>query len=464
MTQKKLGKDLQFFYFINIIFFYLCFLLERETLDILYLWIINFTFYLLISYLIKKVKSISFKFTLFLLFFCIALTLPAYVGGITKLIPFFLNLSSILIVLFFFVKLYDYKLDHNYLLFKSPKKENSYNSNIYYFYIIFFIIILLPLNYWMFQNKIGITGIPSTKLILKLSGILSLFCKYLVPLIIFYLFLRTKKKSFTLSTILFIYSLYLGCATASRSAAILMLVGPICFYYFEKKWFKFLLTLILCAISFELISVSRELIYLHDRAYGDVTKSDNNLFFIVSSSISKIDFYNIVKFPFNIADRLLGIQPLMNAYKSEVATDLNYITTWKVTVGWPYTDYFTTKLNLLDFEQSGRMPRGGTTTINLSFFYLTLISSKNSLLGKFVFCLTYAIFTCIVDFGIKNIGKKYRLKKKYCDFFIVIVTLVFLLNPQYILNKISLFLIIFLYLIPKIIQLKRILKSINIGY
>ena len=123
MTQKKLGKDLQFFYFINIIFFYLCFLLERETLDIFYLWIINFTFYLLISYLTKKVKSISFKFTLFLLFFCIALTLPAYVGGITKLIPFFLNLSSILIVLFFFVKLYDYKLDYNYLLFESIKKK-----------------------------------------------------------------------------------------------------------------------------------------------------------------------------------------------------------------------------------------------------------------------------------------------------------------------------------------------------
>ena len=463
MTQKKLGKDLQFFYFINIIFFYLCFLLEREALDIFYLWIINFTFYLLISYLIKKVKSISFKFTLFFLFFSIALTLPAYVGGITKLIPFFLNLLSILIVLFFFVKLYDYKLDHNYLLFKSPKKENSYNSNIYYFYIIFFIIILLPLNYWMFQNKIGITGIPSTKLILKLSGILSLFCKYLVPLIFFYLFLGTKKKSFTLSTIFFIYSLYLGCATGSRSASALMLGGPIIFYYFDKKWFKFLLTLILCAISYELITVSRELTYLHG-AYGEITKSDNNLFFVISSSISKIDFYNIAKFPFFIGDRFLGIQSLINAHKSEVATDLNYIATWKVTVGWPYTDYFLTKLNLLDFEQSGRMPRGGTTTINLSFFYLTLISSKNALLGKFVFCLTYAIFTCIVDFGIKNIGKKYRLKKKYCDSYIVIVTLVFLLNPQYILNKISLFLIIFLYLIPKIIQLKRILKSINIGY
>ena len=194
MTQIKLGKDLQFFYFINIIFFYLCYLFESEALDILYLWIINFTFYLLTSYLSKKVKSISFKFTLFFLFISIALTLPAltlpkYVADITKLIPFFLSLSSILIVLFFFVKLYDYKLDQNYLLFKSPKKENSYNSNIYYFYIIIFIVILLPLNYWMFQNKIGITGIPSTKLILKLSGILSLFCKFFVPLIFFYLFL-----------------------------------------------------------------------------------------------------------------------------------------------------------------------------------------------------------------------------------------------------------------------------------
>ena len=167
--------------------------------------------------------------------------------------------------------------------------------------------------------------------------------------------------------IFFIYSIYLGCATASRSASILMLLGPICFFYFEKKWFKFLLTLILCAIAFELISVSRELTYAHD-SYGEITKSNNDLIFVIFGSISKIDLYNVLKFPFFIADRLLGIQSLMSGYKSEVATDLNYLTTWKSTMGWPYTDYFERQLRLLNFEQTGIVGRGGDHIAKYEFF------------------------------------------------------------------------------------------------
>ena len=49
-------KNMQLFYFLNILFIYLCFVFERKTLDAFYLWIIGFVFYLGVCYHFLKIK------------------------------------------------------------------------------------------------------------------------------------------------------------------------------------------------------------------------------------------------------------------------------------------------------------------------------------------------------------------------------------------------------------------------
>jgi len=460
-------KNMQLFYVLNILFIYLCFVFERKILDAFYLWIISFVFYLFTTYLYKKTRSISYKFTLIFLTVCIMLTLPGYTNGtILELLYFFLNISLILLILFTLVKIYDYKLEENLSIFKIKKINNNEKPNLYFLYLIFIIIILLIVNYWMFQNKIGITGIPSTKLFFKLTGILSIFFKYVIPIVLFYFFLKIKNKSFFLITILFAYGIYLGTSTASRSASVLITAGPVFYYYNNKKWFLFIYTVILSAIMFEFITLSREYTYATSYLY-DLIKNENiNLFYIMINTFNNLDISNIFKYPYYVFDRLLGIESLLFGYKSSVAIDLNYFETWKMTIGLSYTDYYTNFLNLLNFEQTGRVHKGGTTNLNMNFFYLTLISSKNSFFGTFLFCLTYLIFTSILDLGTLNIKRKYNLKKNYVNFFLIILMIIFLINPQYFANKFLFIfiLVLFFYISPEVIQIKKLFKFFKIGY
>lgn len=143
--------------------------------------------------------------------------------------------------------------------------------NSYFVAMVVVIALLIPLNLWMFQNGISLVGITPPSLPFRLSGILHYFTKYVAPLLLFYIYLRTS-RTFLPAAILSFYALVLGASQISRFTTVVML-APVLFCAFRDQNRKlFFIALIWGLLCFQLVTLMRNVVYDVDLSSGLVAR------------------------------------------------------------------------------------------------------------------------------------------------------------------------------------------------
>ncbi len=190
------------------------------------------------------------------------------------------------------------------------------NNNLSGIGLIFFLLLLIPINFWMFSQGIGVVGVQPSPLPFKLVGILFYFTKYIAPLLIFSLF-YSSKRGLILVVFLMIYSFVLGLSSLSRFSFLIVLLPVIFVGLCERRSILLFVCGIIISFGFFFITYTRDFVYI----ISDGVVSGNfedGLWIIVSNSISSLFSGNIdIKYfliiPLDIINRVESFQNLVMA-------------------------------------------------------------------------------------------------------------------------------------------------------
>lgn len=100
--------------------------------------------------------------------------------------------------------------------------------------IILLIAVLTPLNFWSYSKGIGLTGVEPPKLPYRLSGILFYLTKYITPLFLGYLYLKTK-RGWPLMMLFLVYAWILGFCSVSKGAVLIVMFPVLALALVDKR-------------------------------------------------------------------------------------------------------------------------------------------------------------------------------------------------------------------------------------
>ena len=163
----------------------------------------------------------------------------------------------------------------------------SKRSRYFFGLILITVFVISLLNIWMFQNGISIVGVEPPRLPFKLSGIFHYFTKYVVPLMLGYLYYHSP-RNLTTALLLLAYGLLLGLTSVSRSALVLVLLPILALAWIDRRKWIFGIIGGGLLISYSLISRARDLVYfVSDGVSSAVT--EGGIFTIVNALMQRME-------------------------------------------------------------------------------------------------------------------------------------------------------------------------------
>lgn len=177
--------------------------------------------------------------------------------------------------------------------------------------LVLFILLLSFINYWMFNNGIGLTGIEPPRLPYKLSGFLYFFSRFFAPFIILYFYSKSS-RSYTITFIILTYALLAGISTVSRTTLTMYWLPVLFFSIVDKKYFLLFFSIFLFFTIFPLIENARNYVYqINDGVVG--MNMNNNLFSIAEEVFKTKDIISLKEAMFGFVGRLGGTQDVVLA-------------------------------------------------------------------------------------------------------------------------------------------------------
>ena len=189
--------------------------------------------------------------------------------------------------------------------------------------VILFSWISLKMYYW----HIGMIGLKQTELPYHLTGILFYSRRYLFPAVLVWLFVKTKSKQ-PATTLLIIYSLFVGITGTSKSACMLVLL-PIAFicYLTGKKTLAYLCAIFI-AFSYVVIQDIRQIVFELEASIPIwdllkmpfLTEEDNYFFSFFKSFTNR--FYGLKANVLPVQNYDLSFQGLVDYYTGTPITQV----------------------------------------------------------------------------------------------------------------------------------------------
>jgi hypothetical protein len=182
---------------------------------------------------------------------------------------------------------------------------------------LFIILLAVPLNIFMFNNQIGILGLPQSRLPFKLTGTLYYFKYFIIPILIYYLYMKSNRST-VLALIVLIYGVLAGLAGVSRSISAFACSTVIFFSVKDRQPIRLLISTFIMIMAFEMITYQRDFVY-----------SSEGLDF--SDLILNVDWVSTVSWdlPFRILNaisgRLNGAQNIVLVYQCDLDDQINAI-------------------------------------------------------------------------------------------------------------------------------------------
>jgi len=197
---------------------------------------------------------------------------------------------------------------------KAHYLKPSRYSRFYGFFIVLVIISIVPLNLWMYSQGISIVGVQAPKLPYKLSGLLHYLAVFVIPLLLGFLYWRSKRNLF-LVMILLCYALLLGLTTISRFALLIVMLPILAFAWLDQRRWLLIFSGTIAVVGFAVVSLARNFVYLvaGDEVIADTSKSIptiiGDLFAQTDSPFLEGDF--LVRMFVGIFDRIDGFGNLV---------------------------------------------------------------------------------------------------------------------------------------------------------
>lgn len=169
----------------------------------------------------------------------------------------------------------------SFLAEKAHFLKPSRHSRIYGALIILAISVVAPMNLWMFSQGISMVGVEPPNLPYRLSGILHYLAVYMVPLLLGFLYWKTK-RGFIFTMILLSYSWVLGLTSISRFALIILMLPVLAFAWLERR--RWLLTFagLGTVVGFAMVSTARNFVHIVTAGKAEADTGNSILTIIVN--------------------------------------------------------------------------------------------------------------------------------------------------------------------------------------
>jgi hypothetical protein len=483
INNNRLNKFF-FYIFLTILFlFFIGSLINDRKLEdvfsLIFLLICISPFFL---FAFNLTSFISAKFFTLLTFFCISVSLIMTEIEIDfiNFFFFFSNFFLIIIVILFLFAILEIllkvikanKLKHKQKIIDQDKKNLLFELKLkkqpllFKILLIALIFIVFPIFTLMFEFKVGITGIPSANLPFFLTSILIFFSKYIFPFLIFYLYANTNRNSILVVSLIIFCAIFIGTATSSRSLVLALFAGPVILSFYDKKWGVFFFSLIFFFVTFSIITISRDEIFFVDDMTLNVV-SGVNISDIISISISKLNFFEMLKAPFIFFGRILEFDSLYNLWSLASIENINIINYWMIMIKSELLDTLPElreSLEKLEIDLYKKDLIIGTTTLPQNFFFRTFLALHSSKISYFIFGGTFFLIMSSLELLILNLQKKYKVYNIYILYLLFFSTLVFITSPDNNQFYRFFFMCLILFLFPKIKKFHRFLKYLHISH
>ena len=172
--------------------------------------------------------------------------------------------------------------------------------------VTWFIIILVPLmsyvSIWMYNHNLGILGLQQTVLPYHMTGLLFYSRRFIFPLLLLFLFMKSPHKWFSFCLIS-IYAIISSVSGSSKSLGLLITIPFIIMSFGYRRNLMGIISIILSIFIFVFVTASRNLVYLDDTPLFTI----GEVFTLSWELFKESDFNTLLAFVVSFTDRLYGV-------------------------------------------------------------------------------------------------------------------------------------------------------------
>lgn len=348
---------------------------------------------------------------------------------------------------YFFIKNYsDIEVPPNRIIVSH---KNNYVKKQFFIITILFCFFMFYINYFMFNNSIGIGGVAKTRLPFKLTGILFYFSRFIAPLIILYLVLNLKTSLFLF---ILLSSLAVFSSFTSLSKAVLFLYSSplILLLLRDKKILLLGIFLILVMFTYEAVGMGRSIVYLVED--GIVRRNlDIDIFSVLFQAskminVSDINFLNIL---FGFGERIGGGQDIVLASQMNLEVVDTYAFDEFFRIFFVNTDMAGPVANeFYDFQPKNY----GIATGDGGFFahIITISSGRYMIITMLSLFIAFCLF--IFHISIQSLDKLFLPKEIKVFISLFIILYIFGFSGNF---KIPMYIILITFIVTQITFLKN---------
>jgi hypothetical protein len=302
--------------------------------------------------------------------------------------------------------------------------KNNKNTFLCALLIVLLIALLTPLNLWAYSQGINLVGVEPPRLPYRLSGIVHYLTKFISPLLLAYLYCKTKRGWF-LVLLFLAYAWLLGMCTVSKGSVMIIMMPVLGLAWVEKRKLIFVVAGIGTSVGFEFAALARGYVYF---VSGGKSGADTSfsIFTLISNVFADSD-RNILSL-FYLASLLNGILSRIEGFQNLVMAQYynpdNVIGAWGFTLRmiWRPLVYFDTNLHSIEWQ-------GNTLTVGFynggSLLSNAVIVGNSGLLWILLSALVAAILLIIVEKSSDSLESQFKRFKILKVPIIVVITLIF---------------------------------------
>jgi hypothetical protein len=200
---------------------------------------------------------------------------------------------------------------------RSRKRQTAKGSGGMRILFVAMILGFAAVNWWMFNNSVGLTGINPPELPFKLSGILYYLSRFVFPAALIFLLTKFKPSSADLA-LLTAYACFAALTSVSKTTLFLMFTPVLISSFLQRRYVLLAVALLLLAIFYPVVNVARNFVYLSDQGVS-VRNLDFSIVQVLVESLFEYTGEDLMAGPLSIVERIGGGQDVALAAQYDSA-------------------------------------------------------------------------------------------------------------------------------------------------
>lgn len=196
----------------------------------------------------------------------------------------------------------------------ASKPSATTNTGYYLFLLILVLSLIAPLNLWMFNNGISLTGVDPPRLPFRLSGILHYLTSLVVPVVLAVIYAKTS-RSYVPAIFLMIYAFVLGATQVSKGTLLLVMLPILYCAVVDRKYLLLSISAIFTLVAVQLVSLLRNVVYVVIAGKSGADSVDGLMLTLDKMVSAGFDNFSIANTFSLIVDRIEGAQHIILASK-----------------------------------------------------------------------------------------------------------------------------------------------------